>query len=68
MAPTAKPKPQGKLPQIDAETCIGCSACISACPSSVLDMVDSKAKVTKPKDCTSCAACVSACPVEAIKL
>lgn len=65
MAPSTT---KGKLPKIDAGTCIGCSACISACPNSVLDMADSKAKVTNAKDCTSCAACVSACPVEAIKL
>lgn len=59
---------KGKIPKIDADACIGCSACISACPANVLELVEGKAKVANPKACTSCGACVSACPVEAIKL
>jgi len=58
--------PTKKLPKIDLDACIGCGACVSACPVNVLDMPSDKAKVAKPADCTSCAACVDACPVSAI--
>jgi len=57
-----------KLPKIDLDGCIGCSACISACPVSVLEMDGDKAKLVKPAECTSCAACVDSCPVTAIAM
>ena len=57
-----------KLPNIDLDACIGCSACVSACPTSVLDMDGDKVKVVKPEACTECGACVDACPVSCITL
>ena len=57
-----------KLPVIDADACIGCGACVSACPVNVLDMDGDKAKVAKPDACTECGACVDACPVSCIAL
>jgi len=57
-----------KLPQIDRDACIGCSACVSACPVSALDMDGDKAKLVKPVECTSCGACVDSCPVSAISM
>lgn len=56
------------LPKIDLDTCIGCSACVSACPASVLDMDGDKAKLKDAAGCTSCAACVDSCPVSAIAM
>jgi NAD-dependent dihydropyrimidine dehydrogenase PreA subunit len=60
--------PKNKYPKIDLDACIGCGACVSACPLNVLDMPSDKAKVSKPGDCTACGACVDACPVSAIVL
>ncbi len=50
---------------VNEENCSGCAACVDACPTSAIEMVDSKAKV-KVDDCTSCGACESACPSGAI--
>ena len=52
---------------IDADVCIGCSACIDTCPVSALKMEDDKA-VVDSETCIDCGNCISACPVEAIKL
>ena len=52
---------------INEETCIGCGACIEACPTEALEMVDEKAKVDAEK-CVDCGACIDECPVEAISL
>lgn len=49
---------------IDKDTCIGCSACVSACPFGALEMQDDKANVND--NCTTCGACVGVCPVSAI--
>ncbi len=47
------------------DQCIGCSACVSACPFGAIEMRDdSKAFITEA--CTACGACVDTCPVKTI--
>ena len=54
-----------KILKIDVKACIGCGACVNACPFGAMKMVDGKA-VVNPDLCTLCGACVGACPVSAI--
>lgn len=49
---------------LDKEQCIGCSACVNACPFGAIVMEDDKAVVTDA--CTVCGACVDVCAVTAI--
>jgi len=53
--------------KVNEEKCVGCRACVSACPVEAISIVDGKAKVNEEK-CVGCRACVSACPVEAISM
>ncbi len=47
------------------DQCIGCSACVSACPFGAIEMQDdNKAFITEA--CTACGACVDTCPVKTI--
>jgi len=47
------------------DQCIGCSACVSACPFGAIEMRDdSKAFITEA--CTACGACIDTCPVKTI--
>lgn len=50
--------------KVVAEACVGCSACVSACPFGAIVMEDGKAFITEA--CTVCGACVDACPAAAI--
>ncbi|HEY9069165.1 MAG TPA: electron transfer flavoprotein subunit alpha [Candidatus Ozemobacteraceae bacterium] len=49
---------------VNKDTCIGCGACVSACPFQAIEMRDGKAVITDK--CTMCGACVAVCPAEAI--
>lgn len=53
-------------PKIDTETCIGCYACIEACPHDVLAMnFDEVAALVAPTQCMDDTGCQAACPTGA---
>ena len=60
---------------VAAELCIGCSACVEACPTDVLRMREAeedasagKAYVAYPRDCHVCFLCVDDCPTAAVRV
>ncbi len=54
-------------PQIDVFSCIGCGACIDACPEGeVLGLVSGKATIINGLKCVGHGLCAEACPVEGI--
>lgn len=52
--------------KVNPEECLGCEACLSACPNSAITMVDEKAVIDQNL-CDACLTCIDACPAEAIK-
>jgi len=65
-------EPASLHPVIDQKTCIGCGACIKACPEmpqhTVLGLIGGKADLVAPTECIGHGACRTACPVGAITL
>jgi nitroreductase/NAD-dependent dihydropyrimidine dehydrogenase PreA subunit len=53
-------------PVVNTKTCIGCSRCVSVCPSFVLDMAEDKSAVVRGAWCIGCGHCGAVCPTEAI--
>lgn len=61
---------------VDQDVCNGDEICVSVCPVSVFDMIDSpghptsakKSDPAREKDCIQCLACESQCPTQAIKI
>jgi len=62
-------EPASLHPAIDPVACIGCGACVKACPEGdVLGLIAGKASLTTPSECIGHGACRAACPVGAITL
>jgi thioredoxin reductase (NADPH) len=62
-------QPQTLHPIIDPAKCLGCKACLNACPEgSILGLIDNKAKLLEPANCIGHGACKTACPAGAITL
>ena len=52
--------------EVVEEKCVGCGACVTACPFNAITMENSLAAVNDR--CTLCGACVEACPYGALVL
>jgi thioredoxin reductase (NADPH) len=65
-------EPASLHPVIDAALCLGCGACVKACPEQplheVLGLIGGKAALVGPTDCIGHGACKSVCPFNAITL
>jgi thioredoxin reductase/Pyruvate/2-oxoacid:ferredoxin oxidoreductase delta subunit len=62
-------EPASLHPVIDPAHCLGCAACVKACPEkSILGIVDGKARLIEPTHCVGHGACATACPTNAISL
>ncbi|MEZ4230150.1 MAG: NAD(P)-binding domain-containing protein [Polyangiaceae bacterium] len=60
--PVLAPALVRRLPTIDESTCIGCNACVDACPYDVLQLERYVAKVVRPDDCCGLTLCEQRCP------
>jgi thioredoxin reductase (NADPH) len=65
-------EPASLHPYIDPSLCLGCGACVKACPETshhdVLGLIDGKAVLIGPSECIGHGACKTACPFNAITL
>jgi thioredoxin reductase/NAD-dependent dihydropyrimidine dehydrogenase PreA subunit len=65
-------EPASLHPLIDTSLCVGCGACVRACPEQethrVLGLIDGKAQLVGPTNCIGHGACRTACPMGAISL
>jgi thioredoxin reductase (NADPH) len=65
-------EPASLHPLIDPSLCLGCGACVKACPETshhdVLGLINGKAVLIGPTDCIGHGACKTVCPFDAITL
>lgn len=62
-------EPASLHPIIDPTLCIGCKACLNACPEGdILGLIDNKAQLVEPSNCIGHGACKTSCPRSAISL
>lgn len=59
------PDPLTSVRMLDQDVCIGCGACVKACPYGMPKIDPDKGKSTK---CIACGACVAGCPTNALKI
>jgi thioredoxin reductase/NAD-dependent dihydropyrimidine dehydrogenase PreA subunit len=62
-------EPASLHPAINPNRCLGCGACVRACPEGdVLGVVSGRAVLVHPENCIGHGACQTACPFDAITL
>lgn len=62
-------RPRSQYPMVNKAQCIGCGACVAACPEGdVLGVVWGVAEVINGERCVGHGLCESACPVGALKV
>lgn len=62
-------EPASLHPYFNPQLCVGCGACVSACPEGqVIGMIHGKADLIHPSKCIGHGACKKACPFDAIEL
>jgi thioredoxin reductase len=66
-APVA-PATKKRLPMIDTSTCLGCHACVDACPFGVLEVQKFVAIVARPDDCCGVVSCHEVCPNGSLRI
>ncbi len=57
-----EPAARVRLPQINTSTCLGCYACVDACPYDVLEIDRYVAVVARPEACCGLTLCEQRCP------
>ncbi|WP_437963088.1 NAD(P)-binding domain-containing protein [Sorangium sp. So ce260] len=57
-----RPAARVRLPRIDTTTCLGCYACVDACPYDVLAVEKYVAVVARPEACCGLTLCEQRCP------
>lgn len=57
-----RPATRVRLPQIDTGTCLGCYACVDACPYDVFEIQRYVAVVARPEACCGLTLCEQKCP------
>lgn len=62
-------EPASLHPIMDERHCVGCGACVTACPEgNVIGLIHGKAQLINPSHCIGHGACKKACPFDAITL
>ena len=52
--------------KVKVEDCVGCGACVDACPEEAITCDD--IAIIDPEKCIDCGACVEECPQEEITM
>jgi len=55
------------LPNVDQETCTGCTRCTRYCPAAAIEVVDKKARISQDK-CIGCGECTVTCTSRSIAI
>jgi thioredoxin reductase/NAD-dependent dihydropyrimidine dehydrogenase PreA subunit len=58
----AAPSDRKRLPTVNTATCLGCYACVDACPFDVLTIERYVAVVARPEECCGVLLCEQVCP------
>ena len=61
-------EPPSLHPVIDVIKCIGCGACVRACPEQAIGLINGKAQLINASECIGHGACKPSCPVDGIEL